>query len=1016
MPYLDDVGAWSTGTGDTVEERRANSFLQMMQRLDLVLERLEWSGLSCKASKCRLFAISAEYLGHVVSREGLRMDPKKITSVSEVDPTSICTLEKVRSFLGLCSYYRRFIRHFPEIASPLHDLTKKGVDVPTLSQQPTCQAAIKGLITAITSEPVLATPRFDRRFYVKTDAASTEGIGGVLAQRDDDGHEHVIAYYGRRLTSAERHWTVTEIELLAAKESIKQWRPYLWGREFTLIVDHAALRWLHTMKDTVEGGPASRLMRWILMLNEYRFNVEHKPGAKHCDADGVSRIVSAVFAKQSAPKRPRRAVPTARRRHLKEREQRLHGQTRATVIESYLGTEAPQRDTFLEGQLQDDECRELREALVYDRYGSVNNSDELRHARWLLRESTRLEMHDDLLYRRVGPQSTAGDGDPTDMTDMRLYVPLSLRVPLLHAFHDCLGHVGAQRLARLLRQRYYWPGLHADAVSHVRECHECTLSKPPFRTATTAVGPTIGSYPFDLLYCDVLSVTPTHDYCASDVPGVPGTGYDKLIVFADSLTRWVEAVPCHGSPTSEQVLDILMTHVISRHGTPRCIRSDAGSNLASDLTGLILQKTGVDLRPSPAEHHESVGLVERFQQTLVRMARTSDEGGQFWVDHLPFLLMSTRASVSASTGVSPAALLYGRELRLPAQIGEPMPPATESQFKLPSHLYALRLHNRLTYAWLAANAATREAQERAKSDTEQTSDVKLEFKVDDEVCRRLPDLANKMLYPWAGPYRISEVVSPGRYRLRDLENNVMNDEFALQNLRPYRTLRDAEQLQPDEYLVDELLQARTVQGRIQYQVKWRQYPRSAATWEPRAELLRRCRTLVDEYDAAHPSPHTSHRTSRSNGTSRSSIPPTETDPTANGTNGAAASPDMIEPLSSPADTVPEAATSAKRPPAFKKHRAAMGTGTLPEETRTSDDLPSVATLRRNKWSYGRRVATSRGYNLRMFEPKAFTPTELRSEYFASLRASALDELRRTNSKAADAYDLFTQRRERHALP
>ena len=105
MPYLDDVGIWSTGTGTTFEEREDNSFKQMMERLAMVLERLKWAGLSMKASKCVLFATEAEYLGHLVTRSGLHMDPKKVEAVSKIDPTSINTLEKVRSFMGLVSYY-----------------------------------------------------------------------------------------------------------------------------------------------------------------------------------------------------------------------------------------------------------------------------------------------------------------------------------------------------------------------------------------------------------------------------------------------------------------------------------------------------------------------------------------------------------------------------------------------------------------------------------------------------------------------------------------------------------------------------------------------------------------------------------------------------------------------------------------------------------------------------------------------------------------------------------------------
>ena len=167
------------------------------------------------------------------------MDPDKIAKIRDIDPCSINTLEKVRSFLGLCSYYRRFVPEFAKITAPLTDLTLIGVDVPQASQEKRPQEAIKRLIEAMTTEPViLRMPRFDRPFLVKTDGAQTEGIGGCLTQKDDEGHERVVAYYGRRLTKHERNYTVSEIELLAALACIKHWRPYLWGRRFTLIIDH----------------------------------------------------------------------------------------------------------------------------------------------------------------------------------------------------------------------------------------------------------------------------------------------------------------------------------------------------------------------------------------------------------------------------------------------------------------------------------------------------------------------------------------------------------------------------------------------------------------------------------------------------------------------------------------------------------------------------------------------------------------------------------------------------------
>eukprot|EP00962_Isochrysis_galbana_P053924 scaffold25469_cov131-Isochrysis_galbana.AAC.4 len=168
-------------------------------------------------TKCTFFSVRAEYLGHIVSREGLSMATSKIETVSKIDPKSINTLEKVRSFLGLCSYYRKFIRRFAIKAHPLTRLTRNGCDVETESQSEECQAAIEALKAAMTSEPVLMPPREDKLFIVKTDGASTLGIGGVLTQKDDDGRERVVAYYGRALQA-----TLSMSEHMAKRLAIAQ--------------------------------------------------------------------------------------------------------------------------------------------------------------------------------------------------------------------------------------------------------------------------------------------------------------------------------------------------------------------------------------------------------------------------------------------------------------------------------------------------------------------------------------------------------------------------------------------------------------------------------------------------------------------------------------------------------------------------------------------------------------------------------------------------------------------------
>lgn len=399
-------------------------------------------------------------------------------------------------------------------------------------------------------------------------------------------------------------------------------------------------------------------------------------------------------------------------------------------------------------------------------------------------------------------------------------------------------------MCRLLRARVFWPRLAQDVSDYVRECHECTLAKAPMRGLAQPSVPSVGTYPFDIVYCDILSLAQTHDFVRGK------SGYDKLVVFVDSLTRWVEAKPVNGDPSSEDIIDIFMELVVTRHGMPRTLRTDQGSNLTSRLCKIVLEKTGTDLSSTEAHRHEGVGLVERAQQTLIAMVRASDEGGSHWVDHLPFLLMSMRATGGRVTKQSPASLLYGRELRLPAQMMDPRVPAAvkydESATDVPKayQQYVEKLNSHLRLAWKTALEATQEAQEESALNAARKSNTDITFKVGDRVCHRIPGHSNKLQFFYSGPYRVSEVLSKSRYRLRDLENRLIHDEVHISNLRPYHTITDDERVGTDEYLVEELLDRRGTGAKREYLVKWRGYPRSESTWEPETELARRCSDLV----------------------------------------------------------------------------------------------------------------------------------------------------------------------------
>ena len=490
----------------------------------------------------------------------------------------------------------------------------------------------------------------------------------------------------------------------------------------------------------------------------------------------------------------------------------------------------------------------------------------------------------------------------------------------------------------------------------------------------------MGRYPFDVVYADILDMADTHDYVEGK------SGYRKLVVYVDSLSRWVEAVPCHKDPTSEQILDMFSEHVICRHGAPRRLVTDHGSNLASRTCDAVLRKTGVDLSPSSAEHHESVGVVERFNQTLVNMSRASDEGGAHWADHLPFLLMAYRATPHRVTRLSPAMVVYGREMRLPAQMGLDVPPpdAAELQEAGPDAVlaYALRLHKRLWHAWQSAHECTKEEQGKAVADTFlRARGMPRSYQVGDRVARRLPDGrnkdTNKLLYKYGGPYRVEAALGNGRYQLRDLENNHVFNEFDVSNLRPYLAVYDEEALGTDEYLVDSLLDSRTRGGQVEYLVKWRGFPRSETSWEPCTELSRRCADMIEAFEA---------KRLRSQSPAPAPARPAPTPP-----------PRADRPTEStgprPGDPVDHGPTSSREAsPADEQEDGS-------DRPEAQSHLPYAARFEHGRWEYGRLIPSRRGAKTIYYPAANFTPDELDSDHFQALRQAA-DSATRADPVAA----------------
>jgi hypothetical protein len=267
LTYLDDVIIFS------------ESFEDHLQHIRSVFELLLKANLKLKPSKCSLCYDKVEYLGHIVSADGISPNPKKISVIQNWPVPE--NQKQLSSFLGLASYYRRFVRCFSDIAKPISNLLKNDVPWSWGRDQ---QEAFETLVHRLCSAPVLAFPNFKKEFLLSTDA-SGYGIGAILKQHDENEKERVIAYASRNLSKPETNYSVTEREMLAVVFGITQFRHFLFGNHFKVITDHCALCYLMELKN-----PNGRLMRWSLLLQDFDFQIVYKSGKSHRDVDALSRL------------------------------------------------------------------------------------------------------------------------------------------------------------------------------------------------------------------------------------------------------------------------------------------------------------------------------------------------------------------------------------------------------------------------------------------------------------------------------------------------------------------------------------------------------------------------------------------------------------------------------------------------------------------------------------------------------------------------------------------------------
>ena len=722
--YLDDILVFSRSLEDHLHHLR------------IVVERLVDVGLKLKPAKCHFARKELEYLGHVVTHEGLKTNPRLVDAVKEFPPPR--NVQEVQRFLGLASYYRRFICNFARIASPLHQLTRKDTQ---WSWSNECEIAFQQLKDILTTSPVLAYPNYDREYVLETDA-SVQGLGAVLSQEQADGKLHPVAYASRALNPSEKNYGITELETLAVVWAMSHFNHHLYGNGVTVYTDHTAVK--AVLESPNRTAKHARWWTRVYGCGVKDVRIRYRAGKENKNADALSRSpharaptiglgdgevqVAVVSTENTIANSTESDRSSSYPRKLQSH------QASAVQQDSLHHTGLYTAEHFAGEQVKDSALKELHNFL---RTGKL--PDDPIRARKIALQHSQFALIDGVVY--YINTKTGGK---------RAVVLRQLRSSILKEVHSGKygGHFSGRRLYNSLVPNWWWEGMYVDADKFARSCPECMVVAGNGRKNKPALHPIPVQRPFQILGIDVM-----------DLP-ITDRGNRHVVVIQDLFTKWPLVFPVPDQKAL-RIAKLIAEEVVPLFGVPECLLSDRGTNLLSHLVLDLCHMLGITKLNTTAYHPQCDGAVERFNRTLKAMLRKhAVRFGNQWDTYLSGVLWAYRNTPHTSTGEKPSFLLFGVDCRSPTEAAF-MPLTDICPVQMED--YREQLMATLSSARELAATSIQKAQKRYKHqydrDTKTTS-----LKIGEWVFIRFPQdesgRLRKLSKPWHGPYRIIEKRDP----------------------------------------------------------------------------------------------------------------------------------------------------------------------------------------------------------------------------------------------------------------